>query len=406
LATVTPNKGYLRPTVNGDVNLWGTMLNNDLTTIDSNLGGVASITVAGSANVVLTSAQAQNLILNLTGALTGNISVVTPALGGFYYVQNNSTGAFQITIITSATGSSGVSIPQGSSALVFSDGTNITFGSTTFIPPGHVDYFATITAPTGYLVSDGSAVSRTVYQNLFQAITSASVVTVTIASPAVITWTSHGRVAGDPVAFETTGALPTGLAVGTQYYVIAAGLTANTFEVSATVGGAAINTTGSQSGIQTCRYTPFGCGDGATTFNLPDLRGVVPRGWDDGRGLDPSRVFGSYQADIFASHTHTVNDPGHTHSINDPTHTHTATDFGHIHPSNQVNTLISGSFQGYTSGQNVGALNSNVGNANIGVSSSITGITINTSITGISVSNTGGTETRGKNVALLGCVKI
>jgi len=39
----------------------------------------------------------------------------------------------------------------------------------------------------------------------------------------------------------------------------------------------------------------WGTGDGSTTFNIPDYRGVAIRGWDNGRGLDPSRQFGSYQ---------------------------------------------------------------------------------------------------------------
>ncbi|MCS5748470.1 tail fiber protein [Klebsiella quasipneumoniae subsp. quasipneumoniae] len=41
--------------------------------------------------------------------------------------------------------------------------------------------------------------------------------------------------------------------------------------------------------------TTFGAGDGSTTFNLPDLRGEFIRGWDDGRGVDASRTFGSAQ---------------------------------------------------------------------------------------------------------------
>jgi phage-related tail fiber protein len=41
--------------------------------------------------------------------------------------------------------------------------------------------------------------------------------------------------------------------------------------------------------------TTFGAGNGATTFNVPDLRGEFLRGWDDGRGIDGSRVFGSLQ---------------------------------------------------------------------------------------------------------------
>lgn len=79
----------------------------------------------------------------------------------------------------------------------------------------------------------------------------ASTVTVTIASPGVFTLASHGFQIGTPVYFSTTGALPTGLAAGTTYYVIAAGLTANAFEVSTTLGGSAVNTSGSQSGTHT-----------------------------------------------------------------------------------------------------------------------------------------------------------
>lgn len=42
--------------------------------------------------------------------------------------------------------------------------------------------------------------------------------------------------------------------------------------------------------------TTFGAGDGATTFNLPDLRGEFLRGFDDGRGIDSGRALGSAQA--------------------------------------------------------------------------------------------------------------
>lgn len=73
-------------------------------------------------------------------------------------------------------------------------------------------------------------------------------VTITNASPAVVSYTAHGLAAGDAVVFASTGALPTGLTAGTTYYVIAAGLVTNAFEVSATVGGAAINTSSAGSG--------------------------------------------------------------------------------------------------------------------------------------------------------------
>lgn len=52
--------------------------------------------------------------------------------------------------------------------------------------------------------------------------------------------------------------------------------------------------------------TTFGVGDGSTTFNVPDNRGEFIRCYDDGRGVDSGRIFGSYQADDFKAHTHTI----------------------------------------------------------------------------------------------------
>lgn len=77
--------------------------------------------------------------------------------------------------------------------------------------------------------------------------------TITIASPGVVTSTGHGYVNDTPVLLTTTGALPTGLTVGTTYYV--RNSAANTFELSATAGGASINTTGTQSGTHTVKKT-------------------------------------------------------------------------------------------------------------------------------------------------------
>lgn len=50
--------------------------------------------------------------------------------------------------------------------------------------------------------------------------------------------------------------------------------------------------------------TTYGAGDGSTTFNLPDLRGEFIRGWDNSRGVDSGRTFGSSQSDQLKSHTH------------------------------------------------------------------------------------------------------
>lgn len=62
----------------------------------------------------------------------------------------------------------------------------------------------------------------------------------------------------------------------------------------------------------------FGPGDGATTFNIPDLRGEFLRGTDAQRGVDPGRVFGSSQSDEFRSHTHSLTFSGGSGNQFDP----------------------------------------------------------------------------------------
>lgn len=92
--------------------------------------------------------------------------------------------------------------------------------------------------------------------------------TVTIASPAVVTL-GINPTNGDAVVFKTTGALPTGITSGTVYYVInASGTTCN---ISATYGGSAINTSGSQSGthqlsVRGIPLTSLGGANGAPTI--------------------------------------------------------------------------------------------------------------------------------------------
>ena len=74
-------------------------------------------------------------------------------------------------------------------------------------------------------------------------------VTISIAAPGVITLPAGFSFPdGTLIQFESTGALPTGLSVGTTYFVRDSAGT--NFSVAATISGAAITTSGSQSGLQ------------------------------------------------------------------------------------------------------------------------------------------------------------
>lgn len=65
--------------------------------------------------------------------------------------------------------------------------------------------------------------------------------------------TAHGLVANDIVQFSSTVDLPTPLLPNTNYYVIASGLTADAFKVSATLAGSAVNLTDDGTGIHSWR---------------------------------------------------------------------------------------------------------------------------------------------------------
>ncbi|MFK0330716.1 tail fiber protein [Rhizobium sp. NPDC090275] len=179
------------------------------------------------------------------------------------------------------------------------------------VPVGLIMPMATPIAPAGALKANGAAYSRTTYAALFAELVtnqgfSAQTFTVSIAAPAVITRAGHGFVGGERLRLSTTGALPTGLNTTSDFFVIY--VDANTFRLASTQAnqqlGTAVTTTGAQSGTHSYTRSLWGLGDGSTTFNVPDLRGEHLRGWDDTRGVDLSRVFGSYQHDTFQGHWH------------------------------------------------------------------------------------------------------
>jgi hypothetical protein len=85
-------------------------------------------------------------------------------------------------------------------------------------------------------------------------VSNVAVVTISSASPGVITLAAHGFAANDPVVLSNSGgALPVAFTAGTVYYVKTV-LTANTFTLSATAGGTAINTASTGTGTHSITW--------------------------------------------------------------------------------------------------------------------------------------------------------
>lgn len=70
-----------------------------------------------------------------------------------------------------------------------------------------------------------------------------------IAGDAIVNLASHPFAANDPVQFTSTVSLPTGISAGVVYYVISSGLGANSFKISATLGGGALQISSVGSGV-------------------------------------------------------------------------------------------------------------------------------------------------------------
>jgi hypothetical protein len=132
VATFSPNRNLVTQQQGVDT-LWGTTLNNALITyLDNILGNTEPISIS-VADVTLTTNQWNNCAISLTGALTGHQNLILPfvtgssttAVGGLFVVENNTTGIFNVSVITQAPGSTGVPARQGLRTWLYSDGTNV-----------------------------------------------------------------------------------------------------------------------------------------------------------------------------------------------------------------------------------------------------------------------------------------
>lgn len=82
-----------------------------------------SIDVSGSGAYTLTGTELNRIAYGFTGTLTGNRQIIVPATVQQYWVNNQTTGAYTLTVKTSA--GTGVLVTQGSRSILYCDGTDV-----------------------------------------------------------------------------------------------------------------------------------------------------------------------------------------------------------------------------------------------------------------------------------------
>ncbi len=340
--TLTTNCLLTNQTEGGNNSTWGAIADANFEEIDDVLGDTTDISTTGG-NTALTSAQELVAAIQVAGVLVSNATITFSGRGGFWIIDNNTSGDFTVTCLVS--GQTGVAVAQGGSALVFCDGTDILSGvaeaaataevtvasATTTDIAGAASEFVAVSG-TGTITSFGTGTSR----KRFVRATGAFLITHNASSLICPGGQNIRAASGDTFVvifdsssnarihnYQRAAAPPQGLPIG---FIGDWGgdSTAPTFWLLCY--GQAISRT-TYAALFAAISTTHGAGDGSTTFNLPDCRDRVRAGYGSMGGSAASRLTnqsGGVEGDTIgaaggaethvltvaqlAAHTHTSND--------------------------------------------------------------------------------------------------
>jgi len=290
---------------------WGQKLNSVISLTDEARAGYLSKSVAGSGTVTLTanngtSDESRQAFIEFTGALTGNVSVVVPTAEFWWFVKNSTTGAFTLTVKTSA--GTGIAVTQGKQAFLYCDGTNVLEGPSLSNLMGVV--------PVTGLSDDAVTLAKMEHGTQGDILYyGASGAPTRLGAGTAGQYLKTNGPAANPT-WAAVVSVPTGM-VGPY-----AGATAPTGWLLC--GGQAVSRT-TYADLFAVIGTQYGAGDGTTTFNVPDVQGRVIAGKDDMSGTSADRLtaevsgidgdtLGATGGDQHMQrHDHPITDPGHTH---------------------------------------------------------------------------------------------
>jgi hypothetical protein len=121
------------------IGTWGQVVNNGITTLEeSSIAGTSNIAMT-DANRTLTTAngatdEARTMVIAFTGTLTAQRDIIVPTSSKIYFVRNATSGGFGLNVKTSA--GTGVVVPNGTSMLVYCNGTNVVTAITSLVGTG------------------------------------------------------------------------------------------------------------------------------------------------------------------------------------------------------------------------------------------------------------------------------
>lgn len=134
MATTT-NLALNEPAYNSTSPTWDQPLNYNASILDQVFGNTTYVVLptGASATTAITGPSSsaagsttQAMRLYFQSALTANQTATIPSgISGQWIAYNGTTGAYTVTLKTSASGSTGVTLPQGYNLIVYSDGTNV-----------------------------------------------------------------------------------------------------------------------------------------------------------------------------------------------------------------------------------------------------------------------------------------
>ena len=107
---------------------WGTTTNTQYDLFESAISGTAAVTHDDSASYSLTTSNgaddaARHMFLAVGGTLTAARNLVCPSTSKLYFIYNNTSGGFSVTLKTS--GGTGIEVTNGDRRMLYCDGVNV-----------------------------------------------------------------------------------------------------------------------------------------------------------------------------------------------------------------------------------------------------------------------------------------